>query len=554
LAICQQLFDSVTPFVDVAISTADTDATNISSLRDIDSMREANFGYILRKKAKIYPDSMALVNQATGNSRTYKQLESRSNQLANALSTHGVGVGDRVGGLFRNSIQFFEVFFACAKLNAVVAPFNYRLDVPELEYLVEDSEPMIFLYEGTFTEQVAELVSRGALNHQELVYIDTEHCGHPLDPATTYSDLIQASTDADTIDIPDHSIDNPVVILYTSGSTGRPKGVALSHKNLFFSSVGYITDVGLDSTDTTLTSAPIFHVGGLNILTLPLLQCGGTVFLQQEFDPVETWEVMAAQDISVMFTIPTMLTMMVSVDGWQDYDLDSLELMIAGGEPVRNDLKQSLKEIGVPLVAGYGLTETTDGTLFLRPEHAMEKGPKCNGKPFTHVDAKIVDSSGNEVGMGEEGELLHRGATVADGYLNRPEKTKEAWVDGWFHTGDIARQDEDGHYYIVGRQDDMIITGGENVYPSEVEEVLYSHDRVEEAMVFGRASEDWGEAVTAVIVASDGLTADRLKAYVDGRLAGFKRPKKYIFTDTLPKTGSGKIERQSIIDEHSNSS
>jgi fatty-acyl-CoA synthase len=369
-----------------------------------------------------------------------------------------------------------------------------------------------------------------------------------LQSAGAYTDL--ADTDADSVEIAGQDLGDPVVILYTSGSTGRPKGVPLSHKNLFFSSVGYITDVGLTFNDTTLTSAPIFHVGGLNILTLPLLQCGGTVFLQQEFDPEETWEIMATEDVSVMFTIPTMLNMMTSVDDWQSHDLDSLRLMIAGGEPVRNGLKQSLREIGVPLVAGYGLTETTDGTLLLRPEYAMEKGPKCNGKAFSHVDAKIVDDDGNEVEVGEEGELLHRGATVADGYLNRPEETEETWANGWFHTGDIARQDEGGHYYIIGRKDEMIITGGENVYPSEVEEAIYSHDSVEEAIVFGKPNADWGEVVTAVIATNDDLGAEELSQFLEGRIAGFKRPKNYVFTDELPKSGSGKIQRQSIIDEH----
>lgn len=511
-------------------------------------MREANFGYIVRKKSQVYPDSTALVNQATGESRTYEELERRSNRIARGLSKRGIGSGDRVGGLFRNSIEFFEIFFACAKLNAVVAPFNYRLEAPELEYLVEDSDPTIFIYEDVFNDQVTALSGRGTLDERDLYCIETGTEDNRLQSAGAYTDL--ADADADSVEIAGQDLGDPIVILYTSGSTGRPKGVPLSHKNLFFSSVGYITDVGLTFNDTTLTSAPIFHVGGLNILTLPLLQCGGTVFLQQEFDPEETWEIMATEDVSVMFTIPTMLNMMTSVDDWQSHDLDSLRLMIAGGEPVRNGLKQSLREIGVPLVAGYGLTETTDGTLLLRPEYAMEKGPKCNGKAFSHVDAKIVDDDGNEVEVGEEGELLHRGATVADGYLNRPEETEETWANGWFHTGDIARQDEGGHYYIIGRKDEMIITGGENVYPSEVEEAIYSHDSVEEAIVFGKPNADWGEVVTAVIATNDDLGAEELSQFLEGRIAGFKRPKNYVFTDELPKSGSGKIQRQSIIDEH----
>lgn len=513
-------------------------------------MREANFGYIIRKKADVYPDATAIVSQATGETRTYRELEARSNRIARALGAEGIGPGDRVGGLFRNSIEFFEVFFAAAKRNAVAVPLNYRLTAPELEYLLADSNPDLFLYEGVFDDQVIALEDRGALSEQGLLRIDTPDATEDsLGRARSYETLLDAT--ADPVRIPSHGIDDPVVILYTSGSTGRPKGVPLSHKNFFFSSVGYITDVGLTFEDTTVTSSPIFHVGGLNILTLPLLQCGGTVILQQEFEPAETWELMAAHDVTVMFTIPTMLNMMIAVDDWQANDLDALELMISGGEPITTDLKNALQTIDVPLVAAYGLTETTDGSLFLRPEHAMDKGPKCNGMPFTHVDAKVVDEEGVELPPGEKGELLHRGAIVADEYVNRPDATAEAWDGEWFHTGDIAERDEEGFYYIYGRIDNMIISGGENVYPSEVEEALYSHDGVSEVVVFGAPSDEWGQQVTAVIATNDvSLTAEDLDAYLGERLANFKRPKEYHFTDELPKSGSGKVERQTIIDTY----
>lgn len=514
-------------------------------------MREANFGYIIRKKAEVYPESTALINQATGEECTYEEIEHRSNSIARTLSARGIDKGDRIGGLFRNSIEFFTVFFAAAKLDAVVAPLNHRLEPSELEYLIEDSDPSLFVFEGVFDEKINALDDRDTFDGRSLVRIDVRETDEDRSPTGTEPYDVLEEADSGPVEIPAHEFDDPTVVLYTSGSTGRPKGVPLSHKNLFFSSVGYITDVGLTFEDTTLTSSPVFHVGGLNILTLPLLQCGGTVILQQEFEPEETWEIMAEHDVSKMFTIPTMLNMMVSVDGWQGYDLDSLELMIGGGEPVTADLKESLQEIDVPLVAAYGLTETTDGTLFLRPEYALEKGPKCNGKPFTHANAKVVDEEGNEVPRGEEGELVHRGAIVADGYLNRPEKTEEAWRGGWFYTGDIARQDEGGHYYILGRKDNMIITGGENVYPSEVEEALYSHDDVKEVVVFGNPDEEWGEKVMAVVATETAdLSGVVLDEFLDGRLAKFKQPKEYVFTDELPKSGSGKVQRQTIVDRH----
>lgn len=508
-------------------------------------MRQANFGYIVRKKSYYQPDEVAIVEQATREEHTYADLERRSNAIARELSARGVGAGDRVCGLFRNSVEFFDLFFATCKLGAAIAPFNHRLAPNELAYLKQDVEPELFFYEGVFEEKVAKI----PVEDDEAIRIGEVGGDRQVDAddwATFYD------RDAAEIDVAS-GFEDPAVILYTSGSTGRPKGVPLSHKNLFFSSVSYIVDTELDSDDVTVTSAPLFHVGGLNIFTLPLLHTGGTVILQQEFVPEETWQTMADYEATKMFAVPTMLNTMIGVDGWQEYDLDALELVVGGGEPVPTELKEAFDEIGVPCVAAYGLTETTDGSLVLRPDHAMGKAPKCNGKTFTHVDAKIVDEDGEECPPGEAGELLHRGPTVADGYLGLPEKTAETWDDdGWFHTGDIAEMDGDEFYHIHGRMDNMIISGGENVYPSEVEEALHSHDRVDEVVVFGVPDEEWGEVVKAVIatVDSDPISRDELDSFLEDRLAQFKHPKEIEFVDELPKSGTGKIERQEVLERY----
>ncbi|WP_299269606.1 AMP-binding protein [Halorientalis sp.] len=508
-------------------------------------MQQSNFGYILRKKSSGQPDDVAIVEQATRNEHTYSELEKRSNAVARELAARGVESGDRVCGLFRNSVEFFELFFATCKLGVAIAPFNYRLATDELAYLQGDVDPELFVYEGTFEETVADLPTAD---------VETVRIGEADGKTRVDADDWATFYDRDATEVAVADVfEDPAVILYTSGSTGRPKGVPLSHKNLFFSSVSYIVDTELDSDDVTVTSSPIFHVGGLNILTLPVLHTGGTVILQQQFEPEETWEIMANYGVTKMFAVPTMLNTMTGVDGWQDHDLDALELVIGGGEPVPSELKESFDEVGVPCVAAYGLTETTDGSLFLRPEHAMDKPAKCNGRTFTHVDAKIVDEHGDECPPGEAGELLHRGPTVADGYLGRPEETAQAWdEDGWFYTGDIAEKDQEGFYHIHGRMDDMIITGGENVYPGEVEEALYSHDDVDQVVVFGEPDEKWGEIVKAVVTTVDGqpISDDELDAFLEDRLARFKRPKELVFTDSLPKSGTGKIERQAIVDRH----
>lgn len=517
-------------------------------------MRECNFGYLLHKRAQYQPDSTALVDHAAGEAVTYRELDCQSNRIARGLTSLGVGPGDRVGGLFRNSIAFFELFFATAKLGALIVPLNYRLETPELEFLIEDSDPTVFVYESVFDEKVSTLSETGCLDDRSLYSVDVPD-GPEIatrEPVRPFGALRMANESP--VEIPAHDSDHPITILYTSGSTGRPKGVPLSHTNFFFSSVSYITDVGLTREDTTVTSSPIFHVGGLNIFTLPLLHVGGTVILQREFVPEETWGLMASHGVTKMFMIPTMLNSMLSVDGWEEYDLDSLELIISGGEPITTDMKMELQKIDVPLIAAYGLTETTDGTLFLRPEFVLDKGPNCNGKTFTHVEARVVDESGSEVPDGEKGELVHRGAVVATEYWNRPEQSESAWKDGWFHTGDIAKRDDDGFFHVYDRKDNMIVTGGENVYPSEVEEPLYSHDGVLEAVVFGKPSDRWGEQVTAVIVSeSQELSSEDIRDFLRGRLANFKIPKEIIFTNELPKSGSGKIQRQAIVDTYTSS-
>lgn len=507
-------------------------------------MRQANFGYILRKKSYYHPDDVAIVEQATREEYTYRELEHRSNSVARALAERGVGEGNRVCGLFRNSIEFFDLFFATCKLGAVVAPFNYRLSSDELGFLQSDVSPDLFVYEGVFEKTVANLSLEGV----EAVRIGESDGPDRVDAGDWKS---YYECDSAEVKIAD-GFDNPAILLYTSGSTGRPKGVPLSHKNLFFSSVSYIVDTELDSSDVTVTSSPIFHVGGLNIFTLPLLHTGGTVILQQEFEPEETWKIMAEYGVTRMFAIPTMLNTMIGVDGWQDHDLSTLELVMGGGEPVPSELKEAFQGIGVPCVAGYGLTETTDGSLILRPEHATDKPPKCNGKTFTHVDAKVVDEDGNELPAGEAGELLHRGPTVAEEYLGLPEKTAEAWTDGWLHTGDIAEVDKDGFYHIHGRMDHMIISGGENIYPSEVEEALYSHSRVNEVVVFGVPDEEWGKIVKAVVATTDGdeIARDEIREFLQDRLARFKHPKAFEFVDELSKSGTGKIERQAVLERY----
>jgi len=504
-------------------------------------MPHTSFGYILRKKSNYFCDDVAIVDSGVDNSFTYGELESRSNRVARSLQKRGIEKGDRVCLITRNIVQYFDFFFATSKIGAVLTPLNHRLATGEIRYLINDSDPELVVYEPAFTDRLTDINPEA----WEFVVIgDTEHS---IGEADTFENLLNASDEPVPLQARERE---PAVMLYTSGSTGRPKGVPITHRNLFFTSINWIVDMEITKSDVTFNPGPLFHAGGLCILNIASIHVGGTLVIQRDFDPEETWKLLAQNGVHKFFIIPTMLNMMINVEGWKErYDLDALELAIAGGEPIPSELEAALQEIDVPLVPGYGLTETTDGTLFLRPHDAGEKGPKVMGKTFTHNDARVVDENNEPVEPGERGEIVHRGPQIADGYHNRPEATKETWDDeGWMHTGDVGTVDESGYFSVLGRVDKMIISGGENIYPGDVEEHLYSHPDIKEVVVLGVPSEEWGQAVKAVIVTKGDVKLDlkAVREYLDGRLADFKHPKIVENAESFPKTGSGKVSRSEV--------
>lgn len=504
-------------------------------------MHQTNFGYIIRKKAQYHPEKTAIVDQETREEYTYADLERRSNSIATELQERGIGHGDRVCGLFRNSIEFFDLLFATSKVGAVTAPLNHRLSAGELDLLLDDCDPDLLVYESVFEETVADLDTA----------VPTAVVGTASSSGNSDSFATFYEHDAEVVPVAG-DFEDTAIMVYTSGSTGRPKGVPLSHKNLFFSSVNWIVDTELNRSDVTVVSSPIYHVGGINEFTLSLLHTGGTLILQKEFEPAETWDVVVEYGVTKIFAVTTMLKTMIGVDGWRERDLSALELVVTGGEPVPSEVREAFMSVDIPCVAAYGLTETTDGSLIVRPEDAGGREPECAGQTFTHVEAKVVDEDGNDLPPGETGEIVHRGPTVADGYFGLPDKTDEAWIDGWFYTGDMGMWDEDGFIHVLGRIDNMIISGGENIFPGEVEEPLHSHPDIDEVVVLGVPHEKWGEAVKAVVVPTSGTDIDRdsIAEFLDGKLARFKHPKVVEMVDELPKGGTGKIQRKQIQDEY----
>jgi fatty-acyl-CoA synthase len=414
---------------------------------------------------------------ATGASFTYRQLDERATRLANYLQERaGVGIGDRIAVLSMNRVEMLEALFAAAKLTAILVPLNYRLTQPELQYMLEDSEPRVLLYESDFKPAVTRL--RKQVSIKQYISLD-EREGCDLNYDQALSDSVVNPVEVDRFDA-----EMPLLIIYTSGTTGRPKGALLSHRMLTWNSINTNIAWDIASTDITTVHAPLFHTGGLNVLTLPLLHIGGTVVILRKFDAAEALEAIARHRCTVFFGVPAMFQMMEESPGFEETDFSSIRFFISGGAPCPVPLIEAYQRRGVAFTQGFGMTEVGPNCFRLGLEDAVRKAGSI-GFPSFHSEARIVDEKGKDVEPDEIGELILKGDHVCSGYWRNSEATAAALVDGWFYTGDLARQDKEGYYYIAGRAKDMIISGGENIYPAEVEAVLHDHPAVSSAALIG---------------------------------------------------------------------
>jgi fatty-acyl-CoA synthase len=342
--------------------------------------------------------------------------------------------------------------------------------------------------------------------------------------------------------------EDPLLMLYTAGSTGKPKGVPLRQSNLFFNSLNWILDLGITKEDYSLTVIPLFHIGGHMLWTLPHLIVGAKILLQRRSEPENTLRLLSQEGITNVYFIPAMAKMVLALPNWKDYNLSKLRFIGAGGEPVPERITKAFGELGIPVLNSYGLTETSDGATTMRTHDALGKPANCIGKPLTLTDIRIVGPDGRDVEAGTEGEVLHRGPSGVHEYWKRPEETSKAFRDGWLYTGDRAVKDEEGFVYFLGRKDDMIITGGENVYPAEIEEVILSYSKVADVAIIGLPDEKWGQTIKAIIAPKSGMTIEEeeIFSHIKGRISGFKRPRIIQFVESLPKIGSGKLDRVTI--------
>ncbi|MFI1509047.1 long-chain fatty acid--CoA ligase [Streptomyces sp. NPDC020597] len=488
-------------------------------------MRNEGLGSWPARRARKTPHRTALVHD--GRPTDYRTLHIRTTRLAHALRARGVRRGDRIAYLGPNHPSYLETLFAAGALGAVFVPLNTRLAGPEIAYQLADSGAKALVYGPSHAGLVA-----GLPGHTDVrTYLEV---------GAEYEEALASA--------PDEPIDTPVapddtcIIMYTSGTTGRPKGAMLTHGNLTWNAINVLVDTDLIADERALVSAPLFHTAGLNMLTLPVLLKGGACVLVEAFDAQATLGLIEEHRITFMFGVPTMFDQVARHPHWAAADLSSLRILTCGGSPVPSPLIEAYQARGLTFLQGYGMTEASPGTLFLDAEHAVSKAGSA-GVPHFFSDVRVVRPDLAPVETGETGEVVVRGPHVMPGYWGLPEETAAAFADGWFRSGDAARVDEDGYVHIVDRIKDMIISGGENVYPAEIEDLLLAHPDIVECAVIGVADDKWGEVPRAVVVPREGVTLDpdQVLASLAGRLAKYKIPKSVAIADELPRTASGKL-------------
>ena len=507
---------------------------------------ENNLGLLLAKRAFLHPKTEAFVNGNTGERLTFAALNSRCNQLANALLADGVKKQERVGILLMNGSEFVETYFACAKIGAVAVPLNWRLVPDELEFILKDSGTERLVFGEEFLDNVTELESRGDKTDIKQ-WLQVSDDDTPLAPFAV--DYRHFRDSGETAEPPiGANNDDMMYIMYTSGTTGLPKGVVHTHNSSIWAVLTIAATMYAHEGDRYLNPLPMFHVGALTPLTIGIYQ-GVTNVVLRSFEPKLAWEIIEKEKITTGLMVPAMLNFMLQVPGHENYNRDSVRWFMSGAAPVPVSMIEAYAALDIEIQQVYGLTETC-GPACLTDSEAARTRVGSTGKAFFHTDVKIIDADGNECAPNEAGEVLVRGPHIMREYWNRPDATAEAIKDGWLHTGDSATMDEEGFVYIQDRIKDMVISGGENVYPAEIEAVLMTHPNIVEAGVIGKESAKWGESPFAVIVRNDeSLTESEVLKYCADKLARFKQPKGVAFIEQIPRNPSGKILKRILREQ-----
>ncbi|MEV0972923.1 acyl-CoA synthetase [Microtetraspora glauca] len=500
-------------------------------------MQNAGVGGWPARRAQMTPDRTALVLH--DRTLTYAQVHERTTKLASRLREAGVRAGDRVAYLGPNHTAFAETMFATHLLGGIFVPLNFRLAAPEIAYMLENSGATVLIYAPECAAVVRALPDTPAL----LAIIAL---ASPAPGEREYETWLSEG-DPTPIDVP-VALDDVALILYTSGTTGRPKGATLTHANLVWNTFNIMIGVDVASDEVTLISAPLFHVAALDQTLLPTFAKGGCSVIMPSWNVDECYDLIEKHGVTWMFGVTTMFAAFARSPRWAGADLSSLRNLMSGGAAIPAALIRTYQERGLVFCQGYGLTETAPGATFLEASQSTRKVGSA-GVPVFFAAVRVVRPDLTDVAVGEPGEVLVKGPNVTPGYWRNPEATAAAFSEGgWFHSGDIATVDEEGHLYIVDRVKDMYISGGENVYPAEVEGVMFEHPAVAEVAVVGVPDATWGEVGRAFVVRRPGedVTGDELRDFLLGRLAKYKIPRYFDVVDDLPRTGSGKIQKPEL--------
>ncbi|MFJ7728092.1 long-chain fatty acid--CoA ligase [Neobacillus sp. NPDC097160] len=479
----------------------------------------------LENRARLSPNKDAIIDEKTNKAWTFEQLNKRASLTACWLQDKGVKKGDRVALLSPNDISYFDLLFACGKIGAIFVPINWRLSPHEINEILADCTPVLIGIHQQFE------AIRPQLNNISTFFIEDVH----------YEAQVSYTIKEDILET------DPLAMIYTGGTTGKPKGVVLSHESILWNAINTIVSWSLAEDDVTVNYMPMFHTGGLNALSIPILMIGGTVVIGKPFTGKNAVESLNRYHCTTILLVPTMYHMLIQTDEFQNSDFPSMKIFLSGAAPCPLPIYEAFQKKGLAFKEGYGLTEAGPNNFYIYPEDAQTKRGSV-GKPMLFNSIKLIKTGGCETKANEVGELLLKGKHGFSFYWNQEQETRETIKDGWIHTGDLAKRDEQGFYYIVGRKKDMIITGGENVYPLEVEQWLAAHPEIDEVAVLGLPDEKWGEIVAAFIVLKQTytLSEEELKKYCESKLGRYKIPKQFIRLEELPKTHVGKIDKKKL--------
>jgi fatty-acyl-CoA synthase len=489
-------------------------------------MQNRGIGSWLTTRAATSADSVALV-YGEGEQQTYGELGDRAARWAAVFTARGVGRGERIAFLGENQPAFVEVLFGAARAGVVFVPVNTRLAAPEVGHILADSGAKLLVHDD------------------KCATVGTEAAGDlPRIAVGAEADAALAAVEP-APETPGVGLDDPAAILYTSGTTGRPKGAVLTHGNLTWNSLNVLVDVDIVSTDVALVISPLFHAASLGMGLLPVLLKGGTVVLERAFDAGRTLRIIQERGVTMLSGVPTTYQFMAEHPDWASTDLSTLAKLTCGGSPVPTRVLEAFEARGLSFSQGYGLTETSPGATYLPATRTRAKMGSA-GQSHFFTEVRVVDEHGESLVPGEIGEIQVRGPNVTPGYHGNPAATAEAFTaDGWFRTGDLGSFDDEGYLFVADRLKDMIISGGENIYPAEVEDLILGLDEVTGAAVVGIPDERWGETPWAVVTLRPGadLTTERLAEHLNGRIARYKIPKNVVVVDELPRTASGKVRK-----------